>query len=262
MGNLIISIKRFFQNKNTVTLFALLLSVGIIYIAYNYRIKQSIEPVNVPYATKEIGPRTPITKEMVSVKKVPGGVVTDKVIKNTGSIIGKYVINTGVIPEGSLFYSSMVINWEDFPKSVFADIANGETVYALKVNSASTFGNSIFPGNYIDIYYQTTVKEGNQRKVWIGKFIESIRVLDVQDRYGHSVFETNGTPKQPAQLLFNIKDDVFLLFKKIEMINGVELFPVQRNANYSKQASPAKIVGNEFKKFIEEQAVDDDIVLK
>ena len=34
MGNIILSIKRFFQNKNTVTIFALLLAVGIIYYAY------------------------------------------------------------------------------------------------------------------------------------------------------------------------------------------------------------------------------------
>ena len=232
MGNIIIAIKRFFQNKNTVTIIAILAAVGIIYFAYNYRIKKSTEPVNVPYATKELGPRTYITSDMVSTRKVPGGVVTKNVITSTGNIIGKYVSNEAVIPEGSLFYQSMVIEWEQFPSSIFADIPDGQTVYALPVNSESTYGNSIFPGNYIDIYYKTTDSSSvGQSKVWVGKFIESIRVLDVEDAYGNSVFETNGNPSSPAKLIFNIPDDVFLLFKKIDAIGGIELFPVQQIAS-------------------------------
>ena len=256
MGNLIIGIKRFFQNKNTVTIFAILIAVGIIYFAYNFRIKKSTEPVNVPYATQEIGPRTQITQEMVSTKKVPGGIVTKDVLTNPDNIIGKYVINTGVVPKGGLFFSSMVINWEDFPKSVFADIPDGQTVYAMEVDLDRTFGNSIFPGNYIDVYYRTTDESG---KVWIGKFIESIRVLDVEDGSGNSVFETNTAPLSPNKILFNIRDDMFVLFKKIEAM-GIQLFPVQRNANYSENPSETRIVGVEFQKYVEQHAVEDSVI--
>lgn len=263
MGNIIISIKRFFQNKNTVTIFAIIIAVGIIYFAYNYRIKKSTEPVSIPYATQDIGPRTLITSEMISTRKVPGGVVTKDVLTNMNNIIGKYVINTAVIPEGSIFYESMVVNWEELPTSPFKDIPDGQTGATINVDMENTYGNSIFPGNYIDLYYQTNDDDGRE---WVGKFIECIRVLDVRDSNGNSVFETNGAPLKPNQLLFNIDDKTFNLFKKIDNVGGITLFPVQRNSKYSEKCkgngnnSETKIVGNEFQQFVEKKAVSDSTI--
>ena len=260
MGNLVIGIKRFFQNKNTVTILGILASVGIIYFAYNYRIKISTQPVNVPYATRVIGPRTLITKDMVAIKQIPGGVVTKNVVTATNQIIGKYVLNNAVIPENGLFYTSMIADWDDMPTSVFDKIGEGETVYALKVDMDTTYGNSIFPGNYIDIYYKTTKKQtGVVNMVWVGKFIESIRVLDVVDGNGKSVFETAGEPLVPNKILFNLQDKEWLLFKKIESM-GITLFPVQRNANYTAKASEMLITGNEFQQAVESNFLEDSII--
>ncbi len=258
MGNIVMSIKRFLQNKNTVTILALLASVGVIYFAYNYRIKKSTEPVNVPYAVNEIGPWTEITSEMVSIKKVPGGVVTKDVITTTGNIVGKYVRPDAVIPEGSMFYNSTVVPWDELPKSAFEKIEDNQRIYYLTVSMESTYGNSIYPGNYIDIYYKTT----NGGKIWIGKFIEGIRVLDVLDSSNRSVFETNGTPRTPAKLAFNLDEDYFTLFNKVYGVGQITLFPVQRNASYSKNAEnkQMKIVGTEFKQFVLDRSVDDSIV--
>ena len=261
MGNLLIGIKRFFQSKNTVTLIALMACVGIIYFSYNQRIKAKTTPMNVPYATRELGPRTYITSDMVSVRKVPGGAVTKDVMTNTNDIIGKYVINTAVVPQGGLFYKSMIITWDEFPESLFADIPDGYTVYNLKVDAESTYGNSIFPGNYIDIYFRANVNE-NGNKVWIGKFIENIKVLAVVDGTGKSVFETNKNPGAPASLMFAVPDEIYLLFTKVEKTGRATLFPVQRNAKYanSKEAKDMKVVGSEFVSYIERYVVPDSEV--
>lgn len=262
MGNITIAIKRFLKNKNTVTIFAILAALGILYAAYYLRIQKATEPVSVPYATKQLAPRTLITSEMISVKKVPGGIVSTNVITSTDDIIGKYVSNDAVIPNGGLFYSSMVKKWEELPSSVFEDIPDNQTVYALPVDSEKTYGNSIFPGNYIDLYFRASVDENNQNKVWIGRFIKSIRVLAVTDQDGKSVFETDEKPGEPAYLLFNVPDDVFRLLMKIELIGyNIELFPVQRNAKYSKEPEPTTIVGTEFQMLVESYAVDDSIIL-
>ena len=184
MGNILIGIKRFFKNKNTVTILAILASLGILYWAYSYRIKKATEPVNVPYATHEIGPRTEILSDMVSIRKVPGGVVSKNVLMSTNDIIGKYVLNTAVIPNNGLFYNNMVVDWEELPSSEFEYIPDGYTVYALSVDAESTFGNSIYPGNYIDLYYQTSKEVNGQNVIWMGKFIESIKVLSVTNGDG------------------------------------------------------------------------------
>lgn len=255
MGNIMIGIKRFFQNKNTVTIFAIIVAVGIIYFAYNLRIKKSTEPVNVPYAVKEIGPRTLITRDMVSIRKVPGGVVTKDVMLRDTDIVGKYVSNKAVIPEGSLFYKSMVLDWEELPSSFYENIGEGETVYALSVDMDKTYGNSIFPGNYIDLYYRAY----RNNRPWIGVFIEGIRVLDVQDSDGNSVFETNGAPLKPNKLLFEIDEETRVLLEYIETLN-IELFPVPRNAEYSQQEHKAQIVGYDLVNYVNKNTVDKDVI--
>ena len=261
MNNILIGVKRFFQNKNTVTLIALVACIGIIYFGYNARIKSATTPMNVPYATREIGPRTYITSEMVGVRKIPGGAVTKGVITNTNNIIGRYVSNKAVVPEGGLFYDTMVIDWEDFPTSMYADIPDGYTVYNLKVDVDKTYGNSIYPGNYIDIYFNTTASEGGKDKVWIGKFVENIKVFDVVNTGFKGVFETNGEPLTPAYIVFAVPDEIYLLFMKIESL-GLDLFPVQRNAKYanSSEAKEMKIIGTEFVKYVEDRYVPDDVV--
>ena len=65
MGSVMIGLKRFLQNKNTVTIIAIIAALAILYWAYYYRIQKATTPVNVPYATSVIGPRTQITNEMV-----------------------------------------------------------------------------------------------------------------------------------------------------------------------------------------------------
>lgn len=260
MGSILIGIKRFFKNKNTVTIFALLISLGILYWAYSYRIKKATDPISVPYATKVIGPREVITSEMVSTRKVPGGIVRNGAISNRNAIINKYVSNKAVIPQNGLFYNNTVVEWDDMPSSEFEDIPDCYTVYALRVNSETTYGNSIFPGNYIDLYYKTVKSDKKQSIIWYGKFIQSIKVLSVTDSDGNNVFETAGDPRKPAYLLFSIPNKVFRLLRIAERSNGT-IVPVQRNANYSKNPKPTLIVNSLIEEHIKSFAVPDEIML-
>ncbi len=252
MNTIIIGIKRFLKNKNTVTILAILLALGILYWAYNYKIQKETEPVNVPYATQDLEPRTLITAEMVSTRKVPGGVVNKNVLTNTNDIIGKYVSNTAVIPNNGLFYSSMVVSWEDLPSSLYENIPDGNTLVALPVTLDSTYGNSIFPGNYIDLYFSTTLENG---KLMLGKFIESIKVLSVTDSEGDNVFETIGAPKSPTYLVFSVPEDMHLLLRKASYANGT-IFPVPRNAEYSKNPKETRVVSSVIQRYILDNAID------
>ena len=68
MKNFILSLKRFFGNKNTITILCVILAVVVLWIFYNYRIKQQTNPVRVPVAKVEIQPRTLITDDMIEWK--------------------------------------------------------------------------------------------------------------------------------------------------------------------------------------------------
>lgn len=50
MNNLVVGLKKFLTNKNTVTVVGVVLAIVILYVGYNMRINQAITPVTVPSA--------------------------------------------------------------------------------------------------------------------------------------------------------------------------------------------------------------------
>lgn len=246
MKNLSITIKRFISNKNTVTILCTIAAILVLWVGYNMRVKSATTPVKVPYAKVEIQPRTLITESMIGYMEVPQSMVSTNVIRVNSEIIGKYSNYNTLIPQGSMFYKSALAEWKDMPDSAFADIPDGYTVVSLSVNYDTTFGNSIFPGNYIDLYFRSS--EGGL--VLFGKFIESIKVLAVKDSSGQNVFENSENLGTPAALLFAVPEDLHLLLRKATYI-GAEIVPVPRNSSYCADGQCDTEVSSEYiKEFI------------
>ena len=143
MGNLTTGIKKFLQNKNTVTVLGVVLAIVVLYVAYTARIKSSINPVTVPYATEKIASGTQITKSMVSTREVPPSMLEGDVITNVSEIIDKYSAADTVIPEGSLFYKSAVVEKEQLPDNIILEYPKGYVLYNLSVDTNSTYGLSL-----------------------------------------------------------------------------------------------------------------------
>lgn len=256
MQNILIGFKRFIKNRNTVTIIAVVACVFILYFFYSNRIKKATNPVSVPYAVTELGPRTLITADMVSTRKVPGGVVETsggKVYISTKSIIGKYVKSNSVIPKGSMFYqSALTDDWTEIKTSLYENIQDGNTLVSLPVTLESTYGNSIYPGNYIDLYF-VGISNG---KLLLGKFIESIKVLGVIDSEGNNVFEkVTSKVGSPSYLVFSVPEEYYLLLQKASYLSGT-IFPVPRNASYSSNPKETSISSAAIHQFIIEQTVD------
>ena len=215
--------------------------VFILYFGYNWRIKQATEPISVPYAKEEIQPRTEVTKDMIGYVKIPKRMLTDNTVTNLNDIVGKYANYNTVIPAGSLFYKSTLVEWSQMPDSAWEDIPDGYTVVSLKVNTETTYGNSIFPGNYIDLYYAAYDDTG---KLLLGKLIESIEVLAVKDSSGNHVFENSSKLGTPSSLIFAVPEDMHLLLRKAGYLSG-EIIPVPRNKSYSEKPG-ATVVSSEY----------------
>ena len=233
MGNIMLKLKRFLGNKNTVTVLCVLAGVGVLLFGYNYRVKQAVQPVNVPYALKRMEPKSKVEADNVGTIKVSGAFVeqTEDLVTSKQYIMASewYVNYDTVIPEGGLFYKSQLVKKEDIPDTAFDDIDEGATIFSLSVNSHSTYGNSIMPGNFIDLYLKATDDNG---KVIFGKFIESIKVLSVRDSSGNDVFSDSQTERSSGELLFAVKDNLFMLLSEASFVGGIEIVPVPRNATY------------------------------
>jgi len=226
MNNLIISVKRFLQNKNTVTILGVLGIILILFFGYRYQINKMVSPVsNIPVAAETIQPRTLITSDMIDYIDVAPIVLQSNVIRNANQIINKYTAVNTVVPAGSMFYNNTVVDEDDLPDAAFLDLEEGEIPYNFPVNMDTTYGNSIYPGNYIDIYMKAVNEEG---KLMVGKFLENVKVLAVRDSSGQNVFENSDEARTPAFLIFGLNSELNILLRKASYMGSfsVVLFPV------------------------------------
>jgi len=230
MGNLINTIKRFIGNKNTVTILGVVAGVLVLWGFYSYRVSEATTPIKVPYAKEMIEAAEQITDENIGYTEINSKFLRSAdIITNKNELINKYVTTGTSIPAGGLFYKSQVVEKSALPNTIYDDIPDGYTVYGLAVNNHTTYGNSIYPGDNIDLYIKAT-DENN--KIMFGLFIEKITVLGVRDSSGKDVFGSSNTGN-PAELLFSVQNDMYELLMNAGYISGITIVPVPRNRNYS-----------------------------
>ena len=258
-GNVQITIKKFFTNKHTVTVVGIVLALVILYVGYNYRIKKAITPITVPYATQTIDPKTKITSDMIGSIQVPPSMVKGKALVNVKDIVGKYVSADTVIPQGSLFYTSTVVNQSDLPDSIIYEYPEDYVLVNMAVTTATTYGNKIFPKNYIDIYVKAVNKidENNitndtKDKIMVGKLLENVKVIDVVDANGESVFANLEEVKVPAQIIFAVPEEYHILLRKAMYLRTYEvtLIPVPTAESLKETPGEVAISNADIKDFI------------
>ena len=223
MGNLTTGLKKFMQNKNTVTVVGVILAIIVLYVAYTWRINKAVNPQVVPYAAEQINAGTQITESMIATREVPPSMISGDVLINKGDIIDKYAAADTVIPEGSLFYRRSVVEKEQLPANIILDYPKGHVLYNLSVSTESTYGNSVYPGNYIDIYLKAVNKidESNPAaltadadKIMLGKLMSNIKVLAVKDADGNPVFQNIDENRKPAMIVFAVPEEYYILDRK------------------------------------------------
>ena len=237
MGNLINTIKKFIGNKNTVTILGVIAGVIVLWGFYSYRVKEATSPIKVPYAKTAIDATEQITEDNIGYTEVNSKFLRSAdVIRNKNEVVNKYITTGTSVPAGGLFYRSQVVDKSELPNTFYDDIEDGFTVYSLAVNNHTTYGNSIYPGDKIDLYLKAT-DESN--RIMFGEFIESITVLGVRDSSGKDVFGAT-TTRTPAELVFAVPNDMYELLMKAGYISGITIVPVPRNKKYTAEGGEVK----------------------
>lgn len=259
MNNILYGLKKFFKNKNTVTIIGVVLILVILYVFYNAQIKKQTNPIKVPVAAQTIQPRTKITSEMVELIDVSPIMLQGNVIKASAYIVGKYTNYNTLIPKGSMFYSATVVDEADLPDSAFTKVDAGQVPYNFPVNLNTTYGNSIYPDNYIDIYMKAVDDTGT---LMVGKLLENVKVLAVKDSQGRNVFESTAEARTPSTLIFGVTPEVHILLRKASYMSNfsVVLFPVPHGGEA--EVSGATQVSSQYlKEFINAHTVANDELL-
>lgn len=258
MKNFQMSLKKFLSNKNTVTILGVLLGIVILYVGYNYRIKSEINPITVPYATRNIPARTRITSDMIGSIQVPPSMLKGNPYTNSRDIIGKYVNVSSAIPEGSLFYASSIVEQSELPDAIIYNYPDDYVLVNMDVTTYTTYGNMVYPGNYIDMYLKVVnnIDEDENTeitdKIMIGKLIENIEVLAVLDSSGNDVFADLDNVSTPAQIIFAVPEEYHILLRKAMYLRSYSatLIPVPTNESLKDEPGAVNISNEELKDFI------------
>ena len=255
MSNFIVSFKRFLTNKNTVTIIGIVVILILLYVVYNAQINNAVDPQKVPVAKENIQPRDEVTADKVELIDVPAVAITDNVYRYKKDVVGKYANVNSVIPKGSMFYTDTLVDKKELPDSAFTEVKEGEVVYNFPVTMATTYGNSIFPGNKIDIYMKAV--EDSTGKIMVGKLVENIEVLAVKDAQGRHVFENTSENRTPATLIFGVPDTINILLRKAFYLSSidVELFPVPHGGAV-KTEGDVNVTADQLKSYIEAHTVN------
>lgn len=227
MNNFVIGFKRFFTNKNVVTILLVIVILVVLYYGYSSSIKKQTNPVNVPVAAKEIPPETKITNEDLKYEKVANSMLSDNVVRYSGLVIDKYTKVNVTVPEGSVFYTEWLDDEENIPGNWIEqlDYEAGELGYYMSVDIASTLGNSVLPNTYVDIYMKAPEANGS---IMFGKLLKNVKILVVHDDAGQNVFAGTDNVGRPSKIGFAVSQDMYILLHKIEYLSDVELIIAPR----------------------------------
>ena len=256
-------LKKLLANKNVVTILGAILIVVVLFAFYKWRLNQAINPISVPYAKQTIGPRTQITSDMIDYVDVQQTALKGKVLINASrDIINMYTNINSTIPEGGFFYSDLIVRFEDLADSFLIDMpkdkdGNYMTAYNFKVNVEKTYGNSIYPGNYVDIYFRAI--EGD--KVFYGKLASNVKTLAVKDQNGNHVFENITESRQPNQLILAVTDELSSLLRVAESLDDSDIIVVPTNVIYrpdyeeTKDTIVTEVSDEDIKAYIEQRSI-------
>ncbi len=258
MSNLVVGIKRFLTNKNTVTILGVIIAMVVLYLGYNRQVAAATNPVEVPYAKVTINPGVRITKDMIGYTKVPTKQIQGEVLTDVSKIINKFSNADSVIPKGSLFYARSVTTQEVIPGSIILDYPEGYVLYNFPIDTEASYGNNMFPGHYIDIYLKAINKKDEANptnepdKIMVGKLLQNVKILAVQDANGRNVFENLEDIKTPSLMIFAVPEEYHILLRKASYLRTYDttLIPVPTAESLKDEPGEVSLSSEELKDFI------------
>lgn len=247
MSSVINRIKSLLLNRNTVVILSVFAGIIVLWYIYNKQLDKVIKPTRVPAAGTDLIETKQINSGDITYVEVNTGFVKKaNILTSAGSIINKYVANGTSIKKGALFSKEQVVDKADLIVRDVEAVPTGYSVYNFNVNFDSTYANSIYPGDRIDLWIY--MEDANKTKVF-RPFITSIEVLVVKDSKGKNVFDGSGK-RSPSKLTFIVDQSLKDLLIYIENNKGIKLIPVPRNKKYTDMQAEPKCVDLELRDLI------------
>ena len=250
-------------SRELVTIIGVLAIVAILYFTYTYQLNKNLEIISrVPVAKEKISAGTRITSDNIDYIDVPASTLkTVKAIKNAQDIIGKYVNYDTIIPANSFFYDEALSATDTAPNSIFKDLVEQDAAIMISVNLEKTYGNSIMPGDVVDIYVDAITRNSKGTTEYItGPLITGAKVLAVLDSSGENVFANHENKRYPSYFVFTLNSEIIKLIRKAQKLSDSEyrmdLYPVIDGKTYKTDGTSTLVNQSQIVDLIENATVD------
>lgn len=249
--NVMEKIKKLLLNRNTVTILGVLAGVIALWFAYSITLDKAVKPTRVPVAVKDIPAGSIITKDDIEYVDINRDVLKKaSIITSSSQLINYYVNNNTSVTKGSMFYTSQVVKKDELIDRDLEIIPENYKIYWLSVDNTTTYANSIYPGDKIDLWLLTKVENNYVYE----PFITNIEVLSVKDSKGQNVFDVN-SGRTPAVLAFAVPNDIFIYLSKVGFLSGMKLYPVPINKNNADKDATTEISNKELQTLIDSKSI-------
>jgi len=255
--------KKNVMSKELVTILGVIAIVAILYFTYNYQLNKNLElQTSIPIANGKILPGTRITSENIKYIEVPASTLNEiKAITNAQDIIDKYVNYDTMIPENSFFYSEILSATDTAPNSRFKDLLENDAAIMIDVDLQKTYGNSIMPGDVVDIYADATVPNKKGEIEYIaGPLVTGAKVLAVIDGSGNDVFANHENKLTPAYFIFTLDSDIIKLIRKAQKLSvstyAMSLYPVIDGKSYKSDGTSTLVNESQITELIKQATID------
>ena len=197
----------------------LLLLILINILAFNSCLNRKLDLVEVPVAKIQIEPRSKIEETMIKMIEVPRALLNEDCILDKKDALHKYTEIEGIIPEGSLFYKSMLFNEEELPDYPALKLKENQNVFTLPTDLIKSSGNSLTNNQMVDIYVTITPKK---EKPISERLLTSVRILNVIDLKGVDMKESDS--KIPSVINLAINEEYISLLKKASEMGTIDIY--------------------------------------
>ena len=249
--NVMEKIKKLLLNRNTVTILGVLAGVIALWFAYSITLDKAVKPTKVPVALKDIPAGSIITKDDIEYVDINRDVLKKaSIITSSSQLINYYVNNNTSVTKGSMFYTSQVVKKDELIDRDLEIIPENYKIYWLSVDNTTTYANSIYPGDKIDLWLLTKVENNYVYE----PFITNIEVLSVKDSKGQNVFDVY-SGRTPAVLAFAVPNDIFVYLSKVGFLSGMSLYPVPINKNNADKDATTEISNKELQTLIDSKSI-------
>lgn len=235
-------LKKLLSNKNTVTIIGVIIMILVLYIGYNTRIRQATSPRQVPYAVAKISAGEQITSDKIGMMDVPESMLRGDIITSQTEVLDKYSNADSIIPKGSLFYRDAVVDQEKLPNSIIYNVPKGYKLTKLAVNMETTFANSIYIGDYIELYFNG-VNPDNQQPIH-ERLYANVKVLAVKDASGQNVFANVDEQRTPSMIIFALPEATCSVYDAVSQMRNWNASITLKPTSEGLKTNPGELVVN------------------